>query len=284
MPRAKFNYKNVKLNRTVGLEIEGYMKESPNCLIADGGISGCSIRRDGSLANSNWGIPGSRSYGVEIVTSPLDRLDSLEEVFDKITERGWSASGRAGLHIHVDATDFRFRDRLKLAHFAKRVEDVMLLFVKTQRYDGDYCKLLSPLYLMTMNDERFDSVSSMSTLKDLHNRYNNTHLPNTRYLWANIFSSHHPTIEFRMFHPIRSAEHGAKFAILVHNFVELVKTASHEQLEFIADSIDNEYEIEKKASMLLEALNIDFKLRILNRPAYASLLSKRERRDSAIIV
>ncbi|RPK20136.1 amidoligase family protein [Paenibacillus xylanexedens] len=276
MPRRRrvpLNYGELMLNRTVGLEIEGYMKKSPRNL----SIENCSIKRDGSLSNYWWSDDG-RMYGVEVVTKPLDSLTPLGEIFEQILEQGWSASGRASLHVHVDAQDFTFQDRLKLAQFAKCVEDVMFLFVKNRRYNNQYCRLMPNGYKDVLSIEGIEKVQDYRSLIDhaqsIRGHSSSLQLTLNRYQWANIFKSHYNTIEFRLFHPIRKAEDGAKFAYLVHNFVNLVKSSSHEQLAFIAQSIQQESNIELKAKKLLDSLGIDFELPIINERAKESLEKK----------
>ncbi len=274
MPRRRkerLNVEELLLNRTVGLEIEGYMKGNPR----DVQIDKCTIKRDGSLSNYYW--QAGRPYGVEIVTEPLENLAPLEGIFGKIVEQGWSASGRASLHIHVDAQDYTFQDRLKFAQFAKQIEDVMFLFVKNRRYNNRYCRLLPSGYSEVLGIEGMEEIKSYRALTNHYHEvvgYERGRISMDRYHWANIFHSHYNTIEFRLFHPIRKAEDGAKFAYLVHNFVNLVKSSSREQLEFIAQSIQQESNIELKAKKLLDSLGISFELPIMNEPAKEALKRK----------
>jgi hypothetical protein len=97
-----------------------------------------------------------------------------------------------------------------------------------------------------------------------------------RYQWLNIFNSSHNTIEFRLFHPIRSAEDGAMFAYFVHNLVNTVKNCTPEQLAFIAQSVEDESNIKLKASKLLDAIGVPYEIPIVGEKAVAAL-SSRER-------
>jgi hypothetical protein len=277
MPRKKkpkYDLSSLNLNRTVGLEIEGYMKTNPRVVLQEGGIPNCEIKRDGSLRNYGWS-DSQGMHGVEIVTQPLNTLAPLEEVFDRIISRGWSASGRASLHIHVDASDYNFRERLKMLHFAKRIENVMLLFVKNRRYNNRYCRLIPEPYGKLLTNSAFDNATSLQMVYEawsLNHRTQQGRIYIDRYIWCNALSSHHRTIEFRMFHPIRSAEEGAKFAYLVHQLVNLVKNTSLEQLEFIASRIEQEKSIKHKAKLLLQALNVPYALPLLNQRATMALI------------
>jgi hypothetical protein len=282
MPRKKreeLNYAGFILNRTVGLEIEGYSRTNPRRIT---GIPYCQIKRDGSLHNAHWSDSYSM-YGVEFVTEPLHDLAPLGEVFEAITSYGWSASGRASLHIHVSAGDFTFHDKLKMAHFAKQIEDIMFLFVKNRRYKNRYCQMIPEIYKTIIHDRNRDvaNAQSMNSLMDAINRSRGAIEADQvylgRYRWVNIFHSHYSTIEFRLFHPIRKAEDGAKFAMLCHNFVNLVKNSTLEQLEFIAQSIIEESNIELKAKKLLDSLGIDFDIPVINNRAARELSLKQQR-------
>jgi hypothetical protein len=275
--RKKLDLSSLYLNRTVGLELEGYLRTNPRTVIDDGGIPHCDIRRDGSLFNSNW-RNSSSTYGVEVVTDPLSDLEPLEEILKEITSYGWSASGRASLHVHVDTSDFTMQDKLKAAYFGKKVEDVMMLFTKNRRYDNRYCRLLPNFFEKLIYEQIGESdTRDIYTLYRYIERTKSSTQANNyldRYRWINIFNSSNPTIEFRMFHPIRTAEDGGKFAYLVHNFVNVVKHSSIEQLEFIAESIEEEPDIQLKARKLLDSLGIPYELPILNQRAIVSINNK----------
>jgi hypothetical protein len=269
MERKKKEYLSkmeLSLDRTVGLEIEGYMKKNPRKVIQEGGIDYCQIKHDGSLYNSGW-HDGYGLYGCEIVTEPLNDLFVLKEVFEDITSHGWSASGRAGLHIHVDISDFTFKDKLKCASFAKSIEDIMFLFVRNRRYNNRYCHMMSKGWSDLESDDIQDvGINRFLESKSLHSiRENEFNVD--RYNWINIFASHYPTIEFRLFHPIRHAKDGIKFSYLVHNFIDLVKNSTFSQLKFISESIHQESTVEAKASKFLEALDIPFELPVISMKA-----------------
>jgi hypothetical protein len=289
MPRKRkerFDYSSLQLSRTVGLEIEGYMRTNPRTVIREGGIPYCDIKRDGSLRNYHWSDDHGM-YGVEIVTEPLRELAPLKTVFENILRRGWLASGRAGLHIHVDASDFTFRDKLKFVKFAKSIEDVMFLFVKNRRYNNRYCRMIPQGLVIVAEDSRFNCAESYSNMLYLiSNRapqfFSAAHMD--RYHWLNIFNSSHNTIEFRLFHPIRSAEDGAMFAYLVHNLVTTVKNASQAQLDFIAQSVDEESNIQLKARKFLDSIGVPYDIPIINDRAINAIVTKQAQRARAALI
>lgn len=291
MPRKskkqeRFNYFSLQLNRTVGLEVEGYMRTNPRTVINAGGIPYCEIKRDGSLSNSNWWNDGGM-YGVEIVTEPLSQLEPLKTVFDSITSRGWSAMGRAGLHIHVDARDYTFQDKLKFVKFAKRIEDVVFLFVKNRRYNNRYCQMIPQGLITAANQERYtrgiDNYSDFLSrvARTSYSAYNEAYMD--RYHWLNIFNSSHRTIEFRMFHPIRSAEDGAMFAYFVHNLVNTVKNSTQAQLDFIAQSIEEQSNVFAKARMLLEAIGVPYDIPVVSERAIGEIMRKQVTQASNLV-
>jgi hypothetical protein len=284
MPRKKsrFDYSALKLNRTVGLEIEGYMKTNPRILMEEGGVPYSQIKRDGSLRNYHWQDNGGM-YGVEIVTEPLSELAPLKDVFGKIISKGWSASGRAGLHIHVDASDFTFKEKLEFVRFAKRIEDVIFLFVKNRRYNNRYCRMIPNGLVRVAGNSIYHNARNYNELVDITYQNTNTNPHDyrdariDRYQWLNIFRSHYPTIEFRLFHPIRSAEDGGMFAYFVHNLVNTVKISTPEQLEFIAQTIEQEESVEGKARKLLDSIGVPYDIPIINQNAIASIIGKQVR-------
>lgn len=294
MPRAtkatKMNelLDSLPISRTVGLEIEGYMRDYPEQVA----IKFAKIKNDGSLVNAWWYDRG-RPYGVEVATDPLARLTQVNDVFIDIKKHGWSIGrGTAGLHIHVDASDFSLRDKVRTAYFAKRIEDVMFLFVKPYRYKSRYCHLLSAgwngmmeavPYHQTIWDvfrDIYSATNHYSLVVKFGQCENKTYrqIDIARYNWINVFSSKYPTIEFRLFNAIKDEIQGKQFAVLAYNFIETAKNCSFEHLMFIADSIEAEPDIKKKAEMLLTALNVPFTLPIIGTRAAQAIERSQQRR------
>jgi hypothetical protein len=281
------------INRTVGLEIEGYMRDFPRGLT----IRNAFIKYDGSLNNAGW-HDHSRPYGVEIATDPLSRIAALDETFADIKSHRWTVGrGSAGLHIHVDTSDFTLRDKVKAAYFAKRVEDVMFLFVKNGRYRNEYCHLMSEGFIKIVEAIPLENTI-WNVFRNFHSallhyrmteqisgrRDNNIHIDFGRYNWLNVFSTHYPTIEFRMFNAISNEIQGKQYAVLAHNFIETVKNCTVGQLQFIANTIDAEPDIKTKGELLLSSLQVPFELPIIGLKAVQAIESKQRFAASTLVL
>ena len=108
----KKNYlKGIELNRTIGIEVEGYSADFRN--MRNSGVRHSNMKHDGSLTGGRHGL-----QGIEVVTKPLSNLDLLDEVFEDITKYQWNCGrGTAGTHIHVDSRDYLIEDKIKMAIF-----------------------------------------------------------------------------------------------------------------------------------------------------------------------
>jgi hypothetical protein len=93
------------------------------------------------------------------------------------------------------------------------------------------------------------------------------YIPETvRYQYVNIWSSSCPTIEFRLFHAIRTSRDAKLFSIIAHNIVEIVKNSTIEHLDYLADvimnqSVDSQDMIEKFS----QAIGLEFTPKIYNK-------------------
>jgi hypothetical protein len=247
---VKKNYlKGITLNRTIGVEVEGYSADYRN--MRNNGVRHSNLKYDGSLTGSRHGLSG-----VEVVTKPINNLDLLDEVFEDITAYQWNCGrGTAGTHIHVDANDYMLEDRLKMAIFMNLIETAMFLLVKKYRYSrrkyyrNQYCQPIQNGWkqvLKKLDEHRILNWRQYKKLGnliyDLRTNPNRPYIgtPTTvRYQFVNIWSSSHDTIEFRIFHAIRDAKEAKMFALLAYSLVEVVKHSTLEHLEYLADVIMN---------------------------------------------
>jgi predicted transposase YbfD/YdcC len=247
----KNGLKGIELGRTVGVEIEGYTGMYQT--MTDNNIRHSQMKYDGSLGSLMNG------QGIEVVTAPIKQLDLLDEVFEDIVKYKWNVGrGRAGTHIHVDAHDYNVLDRIKMAVFMGAVEKAMFLMVKKTRWSRDgrdynrnyYCRPISTGWkelLKKLQEEYSDfDITRYKNIGPLHydivsSRRQMLRYPNTiRYQFVNIWSSSHDTIEFRLFHSIRTAKDAKLFSLIAYHIVEVVKNSTLEHLEYLADVIMNQ--------------------------------------------
>lgn len=284
-------FKGIELNRTIGVEVEGYTGKFHS--MRESGVRHSILKRDGSLS-SGHGI-----QGIEVVTEPLKKLDMLDEVFEDICKYDWNVGrGTAGTHIHVDAEDFMLEDKLKMAIFMQLIEHPMFLLVKKYRWSrrsygrNQYCQPISHGWKQILqklhsqyNDIDWKSLKNIGNLQyklsELNRGYIST--PNTsRYQFVNIWASSHKTIEFRIFHAIRDSKEAKKFALLSYHLVEMVKNSTLEQLEYIADVIVNKStSAEDMVKKLTESVGLDVTFKIQNKNLKSYIDREKQRRSAS---
>jgi hypothetical protein len=269
--------KGIELGRTIGVEVEGYTGMYRS--MVNNGVRHSSTKYDGSLGQSR------ASQGIEVVTKPIKQLDLLDEVFEDITKYQWNVGrGKAGTHVHVDARDYNVLDRIKMAVFMNLIEKAMFLMVKKSRWSRNsygrntYCRPVSGGWKDLLNKLNTDypefditKYGNIGPLQyDIINKrnlnYNRLITPNTiRYQFVNIWSSSHNTIEFRIFHAIRSAKDAKLFSLMAYHLVEIVKHSTLEHLEYLADEIMNQStSAENMLERFSQAIGLDFIPKIYN--------------------
>jgi hypothetical protein len=275
--------KGIVLNRTVGIEVEGYTRDYRN--MSNNGVRHSQLKRDGSLTGDN----GYSVRGIEVVTNPINNLDMFDEVFDDITKYQWNIGrGTAGTHIHVDSNDFLLEDKIKMAIFMQMIEKAMFLLVKKYRYTrfgnrnqycqpivGNWKRLIRDLdtHCADFNWRQQKKIGNVSYHLSILGRRNRVDIPlTTRYHFVNIWCSSHDTIEFRIFHAIRTAKDAKMFALLAYNLVEMVKHSTLEQLEFIANGIVNDStNAQDMVNKLCQAVGLEFTFKIHNKELEATV-------------
>lgn len=285
--------KGIELSRTIGVEVEGYTGAYRD--MRNNGVRHSILKHDGSLTGGSNG-----SQGLEVVTNPISKLDMLDEVFEDIAKYRWNVGrGTAGTHIHVDASDFYLEDKLKMAIFMQQIEKAMFLLVKRQRWSrrrgghrNQYCRSIGSGWKELLRNlennytdidwKGFKKLGDFQyKLSEMRRRYIPT--PNTtRYQFVNIWASSHPTIEFRIFHSIRTSKDAKLFALLSYHIVETVKNSTLEQLEFIADYITNKSaNSEDMVKRLCEGVGLDFTLKIHNEDLKSRIDYEKSRRSAS---
>jgi hypothetical protein len=286
--------KGIELGRTIGVEVEGYT--GMYRVMTNNRVRHSQMKFDGSLGNSRT------SQGIEVVTQPITKLDLLDEVFEDITKYQWSIGrGKAGTHVHVDATDYNVLDRIKMAIFMNAIEKAMFLMVKKTRYSrgygnrNTYCRPISTGWreVLKMLQDRYPSydITKYTNIGNLQYdiiskerlQYSPLRLPNTiRYQYVNIWSSSHNTIEFRIFHAIRSAKDAKLFSLIAYHLVELVKYSTLEHLDYLADVIVNKStSAEDMIVKFSEAIGLPFTPKIYNLELAETVNRDKNRRSAS---
>lgn len=294
----RVSLKGIELNRTVGIEIEGYSKDARN--IINKGVRHSSLKRDASLGNSyGWDVDYNRAVGLEVVSKPLSQLDLFDDIFEDIKSHKWNVGrGRAGTHIHVDAIDFTVEDKVKMAFFMEKLDEVMFLMVKPYRRSkgggrNAYCRPLDTGWKKLLDKFKEHSISGYNDItRAIHamvqREYQATdrliRTPNfNRYNFINIFNtSTGRTIEFRLFHSIRDSKDAKKFSMIAYSLVELVKNSTVEQLEFIASQINESDSSEKMVENLAYAIGLEFVPKIFNN-TLATRINERKSREKNVV-
>jgi hypothetical protein len=283
------NLKGVELNRTIGIEIEGYTRDYPK--MESEGVRHSQLKRDASLSNS-YGYHVNRakgvSVGMEVVSVPFMKLDMMDDIFEDIQNASWHIGrNKAGTHIHVDARDYSMTDKIKMAIFMQKLEEVMFLMVKPYRYysrggNGNernrYCTsidknwegLIQRYEELDIDPNRHEYVNDLiydmaETHRRRHGRAHPSRFPShNRYNFVNVFNTGLSTIEFRLFHAIRTPKDGKQFALLAYHIIETVKHSTLEQLNFIADSINACSTADEMVRKFTQSIGLDIKYKIQN--------------------
>jgi hypothetical protein len=267
--------KNIKLNRTVGLEFEGYVKNV-------GRVPYASSRGDGSLMYET----SSGRRGVEYVTEPLSELDKIDEVMQGLKNCSWSVGRtRPSTHIHVDASDYNLYDYQKAITFLLGIQETMFLLVKPYRMYNRFCQMLghskqgfkeflSHLKSIGVDPSSYESIWQVRNDTYYGNLVNNRNSISrfmsdikvgNRYVWANIFNSSHKTIEFRIFHALSSANEAKKFALLSYHIVETIKNSTLNHLEYLVQTIESKGTSDEKIQALFESVGFEHSIKVSNK-------------------
>lgn len=225
-----------------GVEIEGYIPHADGDHAASILLNAMQKRGiqtvtdwDTSASYKNaWKITGdgSLSYGgIELVSPPLDNIDTLEKVFHILEEVGFYTDDQCGLHIHIDRTNVTSYKLWKLSQFmAQHGEDFILEVIPPERRDNDWCQKMSDTLksvayisdnlanLLDYNDTLMPFLKTAyyeSVYPDLDDKYNQA-----RYKGFNLHSYwYRGTVEFRYFPGCRDFETAAAYIELLTKMV-----------------------------------------------------------------
>jgi hypothetical protein len=284
----------VQLNRTVGLELEGYVNENPRNF----SMLGMDWHVDESLNHTRYdsgcdcydeddcdcGVDDG-IYGVEYNTLPISNTEEIDKIYVELAKYDWSVDHKAGLHIHVDSSDFNIEEKAKLLRFGVGIEHVMYAIVESYRSDNDYCQKMHKGWRYLFRNKLGVTIDwdSLNALDDTgvaqyawhsnkHMQYNalqrflsenRSSIHNNvrdiwtgRYQWLNGMTSH-DTVEFRLFSATDDVETAQRFALIAHNIVETVKYSTIEQLNFIIKSTYEQHSVEDMISTLMTSIGLE---------------------------
>ncbi len=107
--------------------------------------------------SSKWraGDHEDGSCGREVVTAPIagnHLVNCLTSLGVAMREAGATADDRCGIHVHVDASDYRWHDMYRLLWVYNKVEALLYLLAGQQRIDNTYCKPCGTEYVSALSN------------------------------------------------------------------------------------------------------------------------------------
>ena len=192
------NGKYLTINRLIGVEIEA--ENGDLCKLSEELDNRCGIAEDGSL----------NSKGAEVITPPASLNEAEKIIKDacmSLKKAGFDATRSCGIHIHIDARDFK-NSPVKLARVLRTVyavEDLLLSILPPSRWDNRYCLRLSTQYSFNnfrgkiriddFESKWYKTVNKLA-IKDYKTQKHDS--KGTRYCGLNMHSTmYRGTIEFR---------------------------------------------------------------------------------------
>lgn len=104
-----------------------------------------AVVRDGSLSGT----------GFEINTAPASGdkfLGQMAELGTTLAAAGGIINDRCGLHVHIDARDFTFKDIQSLIRIYSGLEEALFALVPKARRESRYCMPVGPKYLSALEE------------------------------------------------------------------------------------------------------------------------------------
>lgn len=243
------DFKVTSPNRYVGVEIElskaGLRKlDSPSW---ENLAAYCSaVKNDGSV----------RGDGMELNTIP-SRGSAFHKQMSVISKSLRTLRAKAdnscGLHVHVDASDYKGKDAFKLAFLWSLIENEMYLAIPQDRRSSRYAAPMAP-----QTKERI--LRARHRLSDVHvrqvvGRFNMY----DRYRGLNFtaYSEDRPTFEFRLHEGTSNGKEITLWAMVCANIVSFAKNKSVKYIRDLANVHPSEIlqEIVAATPFLLDYIN-----------------------------
>lgn len=256
---------NLKVTRTLGFEVECFV----DCYdIDDLYVPHAEVSSDGSLS-------GGRGDECEIKSDPIDDLNIVETIYNKLHEHDMNVNRTCGLHIHVDTSDYTVEDKARLLRFGAGIELLMFSLVDRNRQGNSYTEKLHKGWRKLFRSNFIEQNIPFSTFRDLdqleHYVYNNSQhrdrrIWNGRYQWLNASVDHAPTCEFRIFSATTDYKQAQKFGMLAYHIIETVKHSTLAQIRFIIQSIYQSQSVDEMLVKLFDSIGLseEFRPEILN--------------------
>lgn len=203
-PKQK-ELKHNSSSRLIAAEIEvAKLKAKSNALEKMLKKWNCSIVYDGSLPSS----------GFEINTAPAGGdifIKQIKEICGELNNAGAIVNKKCGLHIHLDARDFNYKDIQSLIKVYNTIEPCLFAMVEEHRRRSHYCMPCAEKYMKgiphhswystdgkvkhhNVKNNVVDSVYGANGLPEKKSKYNDA-----RYNALNLHSwFYRGTIEYRL--------------------------------------------------------------------------------------
>lgn len=192
-----------KSRRLVGVEIEvSNYRDGDKCTEA--------IQRWGGALGTDGTVPD----GFEARTSPANGdilIWSLTDICNSFVEAKATADHTAGLHVHVDASDYTYNDMRKMVMIYSRVEKEIYHLIDRRRATGNYSRMRGKNLGLLVSDP----VEARASIMDMMTGYK--HSPNMRVVSGKGIGDRYyglnlspwwsiGTVEFRMHHGTTKAD------------------------------------------------------------------------------
>lgn len=142
-----FTNPNPDKRRLFGVELEYINTQKTTLKLASHELSKywASVE-DGSVRGSG---------GSEFVSVPLnfEQLDKVIDMIKMCEDNDARVSNSCGIHVHVSAYDYTYKDIVRLAKFCKKNEEDLFAFVTPERRRNRYCRKLDERFNFTDDEE-----------------------------------------------------------------------------------------------------------------------------------
>jgi hypothetical protein len=225
-----------------------------------------NVRDDCSECNGNGYTGESRDrYGVECVSGICDEGDyeSLDRIFDYIEGYSWSVNEDCGTHVHIGASDLSAEELSRLYILANLVEPMIYGTLPSDRINGTYCKMTSPLtvdYLINVGSQvTMQQVADIYFGYSVNLRGSFQKYDSSRYYGLNLNSYFfRKTVEFRYFEGCDDIDMAKAWIDMCIKIVDFAKYSTFEQLMTIGRELFLTHTISGYIAKVKEILGVEY--------------------------